>query len=415
MINILIVEDNNYKLQTVVKLLNEDLLIEKEFIDSAMDIKTAKRLLMEKHFDLLILDLVLPLEKDDEATPEKGVRFLNDIYSNDRLNSPIHIIGLTERDDLTDKFDQNFHMNLWHLINYKADEINWQDKLKNVTNHLISTRKSFFEKYIKEQIFDIAIITALNTPEFDHVLNLSDSWSTLELPGDATIYHSTSFEKDGKKLRVVAACADQMGMTASANLTTKICLNFKPKYIFMAGICAGLRDRDLNFGDILIAEQAWDYGSGKMKDIVQDGTIQDIKFDPDPRPIPLCPELKAKINSFLRKDGIRLKIQTDWKMGNKSGYVLKAMLGPIASGSYVIASETILSDIKTHQRKLLGVEMEAYGLYYAAENSPNQYSKPIMIKSVCDYGDSEKNDGYQEYASFTSAQFIYQFIMEEFF
>lgn len=415
MINILIVEDNPHKLDTVLKLLKDDLLIGSEYIDSASDIKSAKRLLMAKFYDLLILDLVLPLEIGDEATPEKGVRFLNDINSNDRLNPPIHIIGLTERDDLTEKFDENFHTNLWHLINYKADEVNWQDKLKNVTNHLISTRKSFFEKYQKELTCDIAIITALNSPEFDHVLNISKTWKPIELDGDATKYHTTIFEKNGKQLKIVAACADQMGMTATANLTTKICLTFKPKHIFMSGICAGLKERELNFGDILIAEQSWDYGSGKMKDVIHDGTVQDIKFEPDPKPIPLCPDLKAKINNFLRKDAIRLKIQADWKGGNKSTFALQAKLGPIASGSYVISSDTILQDIKSHQRKLLGVEMEAYGLYYAAENSPNQYTKPIMIKSVSDFGDSSKNDGYQEYAAYTSSQFIYQFIMEEFF
>jgi nucleoside phosphorylase len=415
MINILIVEDNPHKLKTVVKLLRDDLLINNEFIDSASDIKSAKRLLMSNFYDLLILDLVLPLENGDDASPEKGVRFLNDINSNDRLNPPIHIIGLTERDDLTEKFDESFHTNLWHLINYKAEEVNWQDKLKNVTNHLISTRKSFFEKHQKELVCDIAIITALNTPEFDHVLNLSTDWKLIELPGDATKYHTTIFKKNDKQLKIVAACADQMGMTATASLTTKICLHFRPKQIFMSGICAGLKERELNFGDILIAEQCWDYGSGKMKEISNDGTVQDIIFDPDPRPIPLCPDLKAKVNNFLRKEAIRLSIQTNWKAGNKSSFILQAKLGPIASGSYVISSDSILQDIKTHQRKLLGVEMEGYGLYYAAENSPNQFTKPIMIKSICDFGNSAKNDGYQEYAAYTSSQFIYHFIMEEFF
>jgi nucleoside phosphorylase/CheY-like chemotaxis protein len=415
MINILIVEDNAHKLETVLRLLRDDLLIEDKFLSSASDIKSAKRLLMHNFYDLLILDLVLPIEKDDEASPEKGIRFLNDINSNDRLNSPIHIIGLTERDDLTQQFDQIFHSYLWHLINYKASEANWQDKLKNLINHLISTRNSFFDKHQKEIECDIAIITALNTPEFDSVLNLSQNWKIIEFPGDAVRYHSTSFEKGEKKIKIIAACTDQMGMTATASLTTKICLIFKPNYIFMAGICAGLKERELNFGDVLIAEQSWDYGSGKMKEIVHDGTVQDMKFEPDPRPIPLCPELKAKVNNFLRKDTIRLKIQSDWKGGNKSTFVLQAKLGPVASGSYVISSDNILQEIKSHQRKLLGVEMEAYGLYHAAENSPYQFTKPIMIKSVSDFGDSAKNDGYQEYAAYTSSRFIYEFIMEEFF
>ena len=415
MINILIVEDNQHKLDTVIKLLTDDLLINPNWINSAKHIKGAKKLLMSNFYDLLILDLVLPLEDGDDASPEKGVRFLNDIYSNDRLNPPIHIIGLTEHDDLTDKFDENFHSNLWHLINYKADEVNWQDKLKNVINHLVSTRARFFDKHQSELTYDIAVITALNTPEFEYVLNISNSWELIEIPDDVTMYYSTKFEKNGKILKIVAACTNQMGMTATACLTTKICETFKPKYIFMCGICAGLKERGLNFGDIIIAEQSWDYGSGKMKDVLQDGTVQDIKFEPDPRPIQLSPELKAKINNFLRKDEIRMRIQTSWKAGSKPTNILQAKLGPVASGSYVISSDSTLQGIKLQQRKLLGIEMEAYGLYFAAENSPRQYTKPIMIKSVCDFGDSTKNDGYQDYAAFTSAQFMYEFIMEEFF
>lgn len=412
MINILIVEDTPHKMETIIKLLKEDLMIKDEFVDSVTDIKSAKKLLTTKFYDLLILDLVLPLEKGDTPSPEKGVGFLRDINSNPSLNPPIHIIGLTEFGDLKSKFDADFHSHLWHLINYEATEINWQDKLKNVTYHLISTRNSFFEKQQNDLECDIAIITALNTPEFDFILKLSDNWKTFQLPGDATKYYSTLFSAKNKTLKVIAACADQMGMTATANLSTKICLNFKPKYLFMGGICAGLKERDLNFGDIIIAEQSWDYGSGKMKEIKYDGTIQDIVFEPDPRPIPLCPELKAKINSFLRKTDVVIKIQQEWKSA-KPKHSLQAKLGPVASGSYVIASDSILQDIKGQQRKLLGIEMEAYGLYYSAENSPNEYTKPIMIKSVSDFGDASKNDGFQEYAAYTSAQFIYQFILTE--
>jgi nucleoside phosphorylase len=408
MIKILIVEDSDYKLSAVLNLLTEEILLSRDLIDTATDIKSAKRLLKANFYDLLILDLVLPLDKDDSPAPEKSVRFLNDINSIESLNPPVHIIGLTEFDEFKDKFAHDFSDNLWHLINYKASEINWQEKLTTLINHLISTRSRFLNKLSIENEKDVAIITALNSPEFDQVLALSSDWQTFELPGDSTKYHSTIFSKGDKKLRILAACADQMGMTATASLTTKISIAFKPKYIFMAGICAGVRGNDLNFGDIIIADQSWDYGSGKIRE-VENKKI----FEPDPRPILLNHELVAKMNHFLRKQEIRIQIQTSWRSGKKSGFVLNAKLGPVASGAYVVAAESILHDIKTHQRKVLGVEMEGYGLYFAAQHSPNNVSKPIMIKSICDFGDSVKDDNYQEYAAYTSAQFTYNFIIEE--
>ena len=80
----------------------------------------------------------------------------------------------------------------------------------------------------------------------------------------------------------------------------------------------------------------------------------------------------------------------------------------IASGSYVVASKFLMSSIREPNRKLLAIDMEGYGLYLACHffNQTN----PLVIKSVCDFGDSEKNDDYQDYAAYTSAEFLYSFI-----
>jgi hypothetical protein len=57
--------------------------------------------------------------------------------------------------------------------------------------------------------------------------------------------------------------------------------------------------------------------------------------------------------------------------------------------------------------------METFGVYYAADHSPEPQTKAISIKSVPDYGDGTKNDKFQKYAAYISANFIYQFIMCE--
>lgn len=413
MISILIVEDNHYKLETIKKLLIEELMISEGNITFAEDIKSAKRLLVTKTFDLLILDLVLPLEVGDTPAPEKGIGFLRDLESNPNLHPPIHIIGLTEFGDLSKQYGKDFESHVWYLINYNAIEINWQEKLKNLVYHLVATKRRFFESTKELQSFDIAIITALNKPEFEKILDLPLSWSNLPIDGDPTKYYAGELTNGGKKAKVVAACVDQMGMTATSVLVTKMIYLFKPKYFIMGGICAGLKERGLNYGDIIIAEQSWDYGSGKMKDAEESHEgIKEIVFEPDPRPIQLAASLKAKVNSFLRRRDILAKIQYESKY-MKPEFVLKASIGPVATGSFVISSVSKLNEIKNVQRKLLGVEMEGYGLYYACEHSQDQAIKGIMIKSVSDFGDASKNDVYQDYSSYTSAQFIYYFILDE--
>ena len=51
--------------------------------------------------------------------------------------------------------------------------------------------------------------------------------------------------------------------------------------------------------------------------------------------------------------------------------------------------------------------MEGYGMYLACHFFNE--TKPLLIKSVCDFGDTHKGDDFQEYASFTSANFLFSF------
>ncbi len=65
-----------------------------------------------------------------------------------------------------------------------------------------------------------------------------------------------------------------------------------------------------------------------------------------------------------------------------------------------------------NNRKLIGIDMEIYGLFYAAKSFA-YLNKPIAfaVKSLSDFADHSKNDKYRMYAAHTSAQFIYQFIL----
>ena len=73
-----------------------------------------------------------------------------------------------------------------------------------------------------------------------------------------------------------------------------------------------------------------------------------------------------------------------------------------------------IEEISEHARKLMGIEMETYGMYYAAAHSVEPRPKFwASIKSVSDYATIKKKDNFQEYASYTSAAFLKHVILNE--
>lgn len=416
MIQILVVDDNPHKQENIREIILDNSNIKLSDVRFASTVKEARKALYEEYFDLLILDLVLPIESGLDADAKNGLQFLEDIHSNPMMKPPIHIVGLSGFSDMVTEYHDEFSRKLWNLIDYEAGSTSWHEQLKTIIFHLVKTRQRFIQSSVKKNVYDVAIITALPIPEFEAVLRLnSGRWEEVVIEDDFIKYYKTTFDQAGTSKTIIAATADQMGMTASSHLATKLILYFRPKYIVMTGIAAGIKDKDLGYGDILVAEQSWDYGSGKIieKERTSDNELADIYFQQDTRDIQLPADLKAKITNFkLTRGHLIDEIQRGWH-GNVPNTRLQLHLGPIGSGSYVISSEDTLLNIKNQQRKLLGVEMETFGVYYAADHSPEPKTKAISIKSVSDFGDGLKNDKYQKYAAYTSAMFAYHFILTE--
>lgn len=407
MINIIIVEDNKDKLINIQELIKTEIDIPEQNVSTAKNVKEAKIIMRNTTFDLMILDLVLPLDEDDKESPENGISFLKTIQTNPTINPPIHIVGLTSFTDLREQYADEFTKYLWHLIEYKGYESDWKEKLKEIFFHLIKVRKEFLNPINFKYDFDIAIICALNNPELDQILKISANWKKLSIKNDATQYFVGNFEREEKKLKIVCASPPQMGMVASATLAMKMINTFKPKYITMTGIAAGYSGNDLGFGDILIADQSYDGTSGKIT------TLENMEksFSPNPTPIPLDSDLKEKLRGYENHE-ILSKIKRGYN-GKAPNTELKVKVGPLVSVPFVIQNEFEFKSFKENQRKLVGLEMEAFGIFYSANNAPNPKPKPIVIKSVCDFGDSKKDDNYQIYAAYTSAQFFYEFALAE--
>lgn len=404
MIKILILDDSTEKIRIIRGFLKEECNVDSSYVDDRGTIKEGRKILYENDYDLLLLDLVMPRDSESEPTPEESIKFLNEIYYNSEIHIPVHIIGFSQYDELILSHLDNFEDKLWHLINFSFIDNNWKDKLKNKVCHLISVKNRFKESIEAKTKFDIGIISALETPELREILYLPCNWKTVEIDGDPNVYHEGSISTiNGNTYKLIACSINKMGMQATASVSSMIIAKFKVKYLFMSGICAGVKEKGLNFGDIVIAENLTDYGSGK----IISNTQGELVLKPEPHQFPTDQNLIAKINNFIRDNSYLASIQSKYT-GIHNQSILKAKIGPVASGSYVIASKSLVETIAEQNRKLLAIDMEGYGLYLACHYF-NQ-TKALLIKSICDFGDDQKDDTYQAYAAYTSANFLHSFI-----
>jgi nucleoside phosphorylase len=359
----------------------------------------------------LLLDLVLPRDNDSEATAEESIKFLEEIYYNSSINIPIHIIGFSQYDDMVKQYESKFENKLWHLIKFDYINSEWKDLLKVKISHLISTKIEYKKSIEGKENFDYAIICALDNPELKAVLQLPCEWKMLKIDesNDPIVYYEGTINTlNGNARRILACSVNKMGMQATVCITSIIISKFNVDTVFMTGICAGVEDRGLGFGDVIIAENTTEYAAGKITEN-KDGVFN---FKPEPMQLPTNQKLISLVNTFISNHEEDLvDIYSKFKQ-NKPRALFKAKVGPTVSGSMVVASKSIMKNITESNRKILGVDMEGHGMYLASHFLEG--SKALFIKSVCDFGDNQKNDDYQDYASYTSARFLHSFIFNMF-
>lgn len=87
-------------------------------------------------------------------------------------------------------------------------------------------------------------------------------------------------------------------------------------------------------------------------------------------------------------------------------------VGPVGASDQVIDDPTKVIEIQNNWRKLIGVEMETYGVYRAVNEAPEPKPRVVSFKAVCDFA-AEKSDSWQEYAAFMAAEFAVEFLKRE--
>jgi len=360
----------------------------------------ALKKMSEVKFDILFLDIQLPSALGESIEEDGGLNLLEmaDIHSS--IKKPTHIIVITSHESSYEKHKKFFYEKGWVIL--------FSELSKEIIKKIIVERLT--SKSLDALSIDIVIITALEYIELESVLEYPANWQVTMFPNDPTIYHvGELILNSGSKKNVLAASTPRMGLVSSSALTTKIQLKFHPHYIFMVGICAGVEGKT-NLGDIVIGDPVWDWGSGKSTKI--DGISSHL---PSPHQISIDTKLRSKLMRLSVEKKYLNEIYCDYVLGKRPNHDLQMIIGPMASGSSVIEDGDIVDTIKCTNRDVIAVEMEAYGVMASVIIAAESPAKVIVIKSVCDFANLNKNNDWQKYAAYTSVSFTFNFIRNELF
>ncbi|KAK2798136.1 hypothetical protein FQN50_008947 [Emmonsiellopsis sp. PD_5] len=242
---------------------------------------------------------------------------------------------------------------------------------------------------------------------------------------------------------VVTTClpSGEYGTNSAAGVVSHLVRSFPcVQFCLLVGIGGGIpsKKHDIRLGDVVVSHPLdgtpgvvqYDLGkameNGKFvpthglqkppRDLM--AAINNMRSDPNLSPLPLKPFLNqiSKQNAAYKYPGEDLDVlfasdATHCSLNKDTDQCKdplverprrdisdhpKVFYGPIASGNQVVKSAQ-LRDRLQDQYKVLCVEMEGAGIVNVIPS--------LIIRGICDYADSHKNDIWQEYASAAAASY----------
>lgn len=245
----------------------------------------------------------------------------------------------------------------------------------------------------------ICTAVEVESESIEHIFG--GTWSQLQVPGDEQHYFEAKFtDKHGMTQRVITCQQDMMGMSAASALAAKATMLFRPRYLIMCGIAAGIRSEvEQMYGDVLVPNVVWDYSTGKFvgpdESVISFG---DVGFLPRPQPMYLDPDLMILFDRLSKPGACEFHVQT----------------GPLACGTSVMANASMVDyTVRALNPATVGLDMESYSVFLAASHARDPKPKALVVKSICDYANANKDDRFQAFAAFTASRFVEYLLTSE--
>lgn len=398
---ILIVDDHPRRYDRLIAALKQQ-GIQRDQVDIVTSAMDARSRLDDQAYDLLLLDVMLPLRPETEESTQNSIDLLFEIKEGELKNPPRYILGITADKTAAGEALGQFEDWCWMILDYSPTNDAWVTRATNIARYVCDQA---LDRPTEATRTDLVVVCALAKPELSEVLKLPWNWSEPRPLDDVTFVRDGFVEIEGRRITICAAAAPRMGMVSTALLSASLIANLRPRVIAMTGICAGVRDK-VKLGDVLFVDPAWDFQSGKR---VMDR--ENTQFSMRPHHLPAPTRVRAHVEQ-IRDDLIALtKITGEY--GEGAPGITRVLLGPVASGSAVLADGEVIQQIRLQHQELIGVEMEAYGLYAAAHAAASPQPLAFALKAVCDFADPDKADGAQKFAAYASAR-VLQLLVERY-
>lgn len=289
-------------------------------------------------------------------------------------------------------------------------------------------------------------------------------------------YHYTTIRNNKRELLTIhLSCMPKPGPSETALHFKPILQEFQPCFAAMTGMCAGDKRR-VRLGDLVVADRAFLYDNGKftMNEDGQRAYLQDTDTwhaDTEtlqivqmfhawesavvelPRPLSKRQQREWLLTKLLEAatpsvDDIQRQeleeFAPNWRkivqelQDGTSPYLTKERtladrkrveelcysvatfpfkdpprpichIAPIASGS-AVRSDDYFKEVQIPIRGTAAIDMEGATFYRTVAEFPGLRS--LLVKGVCDYADSDKDDTYHHYASSASAAYLLCFIQQ---
>lgn len=179
-------------------------------------------------------------------------------------------------------------------------------------------------------------------------------------------------ERDGGSERIGLVSVNRMGNVAAAIAAARLLEVFDLDVVANIGLAAGVDKEKQALGDIIVAEKIRYYETGKLST---------DKFD-------VAPEFSDLHSYFV--EALQTANPANWPLGSSlGGLPRRVFFGTVASGEKVISNAKFVSTLLSQDRKIIGIEMESYGIAAAVYG---RKEKLLLIRGISDFADELKND-----------------------
>lgn len=352
--------------------------------------------MMDKNYNWVDGDFSKQKEDDDEKLVKPAIYFKN--------NLPELVINYLTKGNAWDaikKYGQRNVFNYGELRkHFEQNEIKPQlvsefYTFQNRQKEALAIKTGLQSKNEKYKDISAAIICALYKDEYTSLKQFVDIIEPVD--GYKTLQYAKLIDSNKTVLIDFQA---KMGMVDATSLSTQITEEFSPKYLIMVGVCGGRASKHVNLLDIIIPDTVYDYMTGKYENGVFEPYLRVSNLD---------------IKSIkLYSDDIKAKMIQKCQGGLKSKCErINFHHNSLACGNVIVKTDGVLDGaIAKYDEQVVGVEMESYGVARAVELANNIKPKVLIIKSVMDFTEKDKNDNVKEDAAFLSACYTYYLVKD---